>query len=144
MARTRIPSGRLKSFAAEKLPQYMVPSYFIQLEEFPLTPSGKIDRIALPLSQDAYRQDSSAGGKPAGETEQIIAGVWKEILRQDQVGIEQNFFDLGGKSLDILRLQNRLRDLFDTEISLGEILANPTVRFLARYFEQDEDENIET
>src|SRR6185312_1068664 len=90
------------------LPEYMVPSAFVTLESFPLTPNGKLDRRALPapeLSGYVSRQYEA----PLGEVEEILAGIWQSLLKVERVGRNDNFFELGGHSLLIVQMLERLR-----------------------------------
>ena len=101
-------AGALRAFMAARLPDYMVPSAFVRMDAFPLTPNGKLDRDQLPAPDgDAYAQRSYAA--PEGDVEQTIARVWQELLEVERVGRDDNFFELGGHSLLAVRLVERLR-----------------------------------
>ncbi|HLL83070.1 MAG TPA: amino acid adenylation domain-containing protein, partial [Longimicrobium sp.] len=97
----------LREHLRERLPAYMVPSAFVTLERLPLTPNGKVDRRALPAPEYA---GSAVHTAPRDETEQRIARVWAEVLGVEEVGVEDNFFDLGGDSLLLMRVYTRLGD----------------------------------
>ena len=108
MRRQRRASEELRAHLKAALPEYMVPSAFVVLEALPLTPNGKLDRRALPapeLSAYASRQYEA----PQGEVEEILAGIWQELLRVERVGRQDNFFELGGHSLLIVQMMERLR-----------------------------------
>jgi amino acid adenylation domain-containing protein len=113
------------------LPDYMTPSAFVFLEAVPLTPSGKVDRKALP-APDRLRSEHEAGYvAPRTETERMLAAIWSEVLEIDRVGAEDNFFDLGGHSLLATQVMSRARQKFRVELPLGELFAGPTVSHLA-------------
>ena len=89
----------LRSFLRQKLPDYMLPSAFVMLEALPLTPNGKIDRNALPPPDGSGPQLDQGFVEPRSELEELVAQVWRDVLKLDQIGIYDNFFDLGGHSL---------------------------------------------
>jgi len=122
---------RLRLFLQEKLPDYMVPSVFTLLNELPLDPNGKVDRRALPAPERVQPELDDTFVAPRTPTEELLAGVWAELLGMDQVGIHDNFFDLGGHSLLMTQVVSRIRNLFRTEISLRMFFQNPTVATLA-------------
>jgi amino acid adenylation domain-containing protein len=130
--RQAVSVEELRAHLLTKLPEYMVPSAWVQLEVLPLTPNDKLDRKALP----APAAQSSAGRgyeAPQGEVETQIAGIWAEILRLEQVGRHDNFFELGGHSLLAARLVSRLREAFDVDVPINEIFARPVLSSLAEY-----------
>ncbi|HZF07470.1 MAG TPA: SDR family NAD(P)-dependent oxidoreductase, partial [Thermoanaerobaculia bacterium] len=116
-----------------RLPEYMVPSTFVPLARLPLTPSGKLDRKALPAPAPLL------SALPAEEShdglEGTLAEIWCEVLGVPRVGLEDNFFDLGGHSLLLPKIQARLRDRLARDVSLVDLLTHTTVRALARYLE---------
>jgi acyl-coenzyme A synthetase/AMP-(fatty) acid ligase/acyl carrier protein len=112
------------------LPEYMVPSAFVVLERLPLTPNGKLDRRALPAPElDAY--GSRQYEAPQGEVEQILAGIWQELLRVERVGRHDNFFELGGHSLHGMRLVVKVEELLEVRISVVAVFRFPTIQGLA-------------
>jgi len=116
------------------LPDYMVPSFFQILDQFPLTLNGKIDRQELPYparDQNGATQDYVA---PRSETEKVITEIWQQVLGVSKLGIHDNFFDLGGHSLLMVQAYNRLRTAFQREISMLELFRNPTIASLSEYF----------
>ncbi len=127
-------SDELARFLGASLPDYMVPSSFVWLDELPVTPHGKIDREALPDPFDAA-QDELAGRPPATEVEAAIASIVTELLEIDYVGMEQNFFLLGGHSMLGAQLIVRLEELFGVEISLRYLFDHPTPAELAEEVE---------
>jgi amino acid adenylation domain-containing protein len=132
---------QLRSFLKERLPEYMVPASFVILDELPLLPNGKIDRRALP-APDAVRPElAGAFVAPRTRTEQSLADVWSDLLGLPQVGINDNFFDLGGHSLLTTQLISRVRELFQVELPLREVFQQPTIAQLAIAIEQARDNN---
>ena len=99
---TVVEVGALREFVRTKLPTYMVPVAFVQLDNLPLTPNGKIDRKALPLPEDVRRLPGYLA--PRDEAEQILANIWQDVLNIEQVGVQDNFFDLGGASIQSLQI----------------------------------------
>ncbi|MBD1938950.1 non-ribosomal peptide synthetase [Microcoleus sp. FACHB-68] len=124
----------LRQFLAEKLPEYMVPSAFVVLESLPLTPNGKIDRRRLPVI-DIVQNINENYVAPSTAAEEVLAGIWAEILGLKQVSIHDNFFELGGHSLLATQLVSRVRDSFGVELPLRNLFEAPTVAHLAKYIE---------
>ena len=123
----------LREFLSADLPDYMIPSYFIPLEQIPLTPNKKIDRKAL-LKYDIVRPQGSAKYlAPQTELEERIADCWKKVLQLDQVGIHDNFFDLGGSSMEIIQLANELKPVLGTDITVVSLFRHLTIGSFARY-----------
>jgi amino acid adenylation domain-containing protein/non-ribosomal peptide synthase protein (TIGR01720 family) len=123
----------LREWLRERLPEYMVPSLFVLLDELPLLPNGKLDRRTL-LQLGREAQGAAAGVTyvaPRNPIEETLAAVWSEVLRVKQVGIHDNFFDLGGHSLLATRVAARLRESFDVELPLRHVFEEPTVAGLA-------------
>jgi aspartate racemase len=123
--------SELRGFVRERLPEYMVPAVFVMLERLPLNANGKVDRSALP-DPEGERQTDQAYVAPRSELEQQIAAVWREVLRLDEVGIDDNFFDLGGNSLLLMRVHGQLSRFLPREVSIVELFRLPTTRALAR------------
>lgn len=134
-----IKSQDLRAYLKDRLPEYMIPAAFVTLEALPLTPNGKVDRQALP-APSAERSDSgSTYVQPQTQLEQTIAAVWQEVLGVEQVGIQDNFFDLGGHSLLLAKAQARLQEITGKEIQIVEMFRSPTVSTLAEYLSQEHD-----
>jgi amino acid adenylation domain-containing protein len=126
---------QLRSFLKQKLPDYMVPSGFVMLEAIPLTPNGKIDRRALPEPDTARPELESAYIAPRTAIEEVVAGIWTQVLGLEQVGMRDRFFDLGGHSLLATQVISRLREAFQVEIPLRSLFESPTVAGLAERIE---------
>lgn len=120
----------LRSHLAARLPEYMVPARVIAVECLPLTPNGKVDRAALPEPDTAHRT-APVFAPPDSALERTIAEVWRDVLKVDRVGIDDNFFDLGGNSLLVLGVRSRLLDRVPGRLSLVDMFRYPTVGSLA-------------
>ena len=136
-------SGELREFLSARLPEYMVPSIFVILEKLPLTPSGKVNRRALPAPEASRPELQAAFVEPQGGIEQIIARVWCEVLQLPRVGVNDNFFDLGGHSLLIVTLQSRLNAALERSIPVVDLFRHPTVSALARSMGNTAGEGVE-
>jgi amino acid adenylation domain-containing protein len=126
--------GEIRERLLKELPDYMVPSYFIRLERMPLTPSGKIDRKALP-EPDAGNTGADYVA-PADETEVKLVRLWREILDLERVGTGDNFFELGGHSLKATVLVSRIHQEFNVDLPLREVFRTPTVAGIAQYLKE--------
>jgi amino acid adenylation domain-containing protein len=127
----------LRGYLQEQLPDYMVPAAWVTLDALPLTANGKVDRKALPLP-DSQRPDlTSAYIAPRSAIERDIAAVWQEVLAIDNVGVNDNFFDLGGHSLQAVRVHGKLRAKFEKNLLLFELFQFPTIAALAKYIGND-------
>jgi amino acid adenylation domain-containing protein len=138
VSRGPIESAAVKEQLARQLPAYMIPSYIIEIEEIPLTPSGKVDRQRLPSPRPEARPDQVYAA-PASDKEKIVAETWKEVLELNRVGLADNFFDLGGTSLDIFKVNTRLNQAFNRTIPVVALFQHSTVQALARYLEEEEN-----
>ena len=118
------------------LPEYMVPSELVVLENIPICADGRLDREALPAIEAMPKSDDQAK-LPLGETERIIADIWKQVLKIDEVGVEQNFFELGGNSLIIPEVHTALQDAFGVNLTVVELFQYPTIRSLAELLEAE-------
>src|SRR5262249_45406617 len=128
-------TSELRSQVQKKLPDYMVPSAFVLLAEFPLNPSGKVNRSALPVPPDTSQTNAYVAPRTA--TEQKLAAIWREVLKVKQVGVEENFFDLGGHSLLAAQVMSRVRSTCRVELPLRALFEAGTVAELARIVDEE-------
>jgi amino acid adenylation domain-containing protein len=134
-----VPSiPELRNFLQKKLPEYMLPSAFMQLKALPILANGKVNYGALPKQIQLDLETNFVA--PESEIEQIIANIWKQVLQIQKVGIHHNFFDLGGHSLAMVQVHAKLRETLNPEISMVEMFAYPTVNALAKYLSQNPEE----
>ncbi|HYG64762.1 MAG TPA: amino acid adenylation domain-containing protein, partial [Thermoanaerobaculia bacterium] len=123
-----LDTGELRAFLRERLPEYMVPSAFVDLPALPLTPNGKVDRAALP---DPPEETGQGSVPPRDPVEEVIAALWADALGRERVGVFDGFFELGGHSLLAARVIARVRSTFGVDLSLADLFAEPTVAGLA-------------
>jgi amino acid adenylation domain-containing protein len=124
----------LRAHLEPYLPAAMVPAFFVTLEQMPLTANGKVDRSALPLPDLSFglKEEFVA---PRDETEEVIAGIWTEVLAVDGIGVRHNFFDLGGHSLRAMQVLSRLNSVFKIDLPLAALFTHATVESLAEAVE---------
>ncbi|MCX7595078.1 MAG: amino acid adenylation domain-containing protein [Fischerella sp.] len=135
----------LRDFLQKKLPEHMLPAEFVLLDALPLTANGKVNRLALPQLQNRRCLTTSRYASaqlqtnyviPQTETEQVIASIWQEVLRVEKVGINDNFFELGGDSLQATQVISRMREKFQINLPVQNLLQAPTLASLAESIEQ--------
>ncbi|AIL12648.1 hypothetical protein IM40_02505 [Candidatus Paracaedimonas acanthamoebae] len=122
----------IKNYLIQKVPEYMVPTKFIQVDNFPLTVNGKIDRKKLPTIQQQELIDAVASEEPKNKVEEEICKIWSEILNVKQVGTTDNFFKLGGHSLLLNKVTLRIKAHYGVSLSISECFSNPTIKHLAK------------
>jgi amino acid adenylation domain-containing protein/non-ribosomal peptide synthase protein (TIGR01720 family) len=150
VAETNPPPGtkELREFIRNKLPDYMIPTAFVMLESLPLNSHGKVDRGALPAPDGLRPELDTSYVVPRTEAERNIAEVWQEVLRLESVGIFDNFFDLGGHSLLMIQIHDKLREKFKFEVSMVELFEYPSINSLAEHLNRQknvtslQDENL--
>jgi amino acid adenylation domain-containing protein len=123
-------TGEMREHLRQLIPEYMIPTVYVELAEMPLTPNGKVDRKRLPeveAQSRARREDE----REKNETEQLVEGIWREVLKVEAVGLEESFFELGGHSLLATQVISRVRETFKVEIPLRLLFKTPTIAGLA-------------
>ncbi|MEV4886450.1 amino acid adenylation domain-containing protein [Chitinophaga ginsengisegetis] len=138
-AEEEISSTALHTYLLEKIPDYMVPSYFVYLDHFPLTSNGKLDKAALPVP-GAGKQDG--GTSPETESEKIMLDAWEEVLGTRAISLTDNFFAIGGDSIKAIRLLPAIRKRAATGIGLIDIFECPTISLLAKRLETKQQEPL--
>ncbi|HEX6039826.1 condensation domain-containing protein, partial [Longimicrobium sp.] len=129
-----LPADALRTHLAASLPGYMVPAACVRLEQLPLLPNGKVDRKALPAPEGgAYAARDYE--PPAGMAEELLAGIWAEVLGVERVGRRDHFFDLGGHSLLAVRVVSRVRQAMGVTVALGDVFTRPVLADFARELE---------
>ncbi|MEH2348456.1 MAG: amino acid adenylation domain-containing protein [Nostoc sp.] len=131
-----VSATTLKRFLQEKLPSYMVPAAFVILDSLPLTPNGKVDRQNLPAGDRTRPDLEETFIAPRNATEETLFSIWAKLLGLEQIGIDDNFFNLGGHSLIAAQILSRIREGFQVELFFHHIFANPTIAGLAGLIEQ--------
>lgn len=133
----------LREYLKQQLPDYMVPAYFVILDELPLNSNGKVDRHALPFPEEFGLETSHKLIKPRTTTEEKLTELWQEILGLEQVSIDDNFYTLGGHSLLAIRLISQINQQFGIELPLARFLEHPTIAEIAVIIEtgQPSDSN---
>lgn len=129
--------NELRSFLREHLPQYMIPSSFVALREWPLTPNGKINRLALPQPASGPSAANGAIAAPRNEIESKLVAFWQDALRLPAVSITDNFFDLGGHSLLAIRIFSRIEKELGKSLPLATLFRAPTIAQFAELLAQD-------
>ncbi len=126
-----VTDSEINNYLSGELPYYMLPSFYIRLDKMPLTQSGKIDRKLLPEGINVRPNIETKYIEPQTEIQREILDIWKKILGIEKIGINDNFFDIGGNSLNLIRLNNKLNTHFKKELPVTTIFQYPTVRGLA-------------
>jgi amino acid adenylation domain-containing protein/thioester reductase-like protein len=127
----KLTMSELRSYLADKLPEYAIPSILMVMKALPLTPNGKIDRHSLPIPNSDRTEPESTYIAPRGPIEAQMAEIWAQVLGLERVSIHDNFFELGGHSLLLTQLLVKVRESFHTDLSLSVLFASPTVASLA-------------
>jgi amino acid adenylation domain-containing protein len=127
--------SELRAWLRERLPEFMTPAVFMLLDELPLTPNGKVDRKALP-APDFSNAGEKSSATPRTQIEEVLLGIWANILGIEQLGINDNFFEFGGHSLLATRLLSQIRNELRVEVQLSKVFEAPTVSRFAEYIEQ--------
>jgi thioesterase domain-containing protein/acyl carrier protein len=132
------PQNELRNFIRAKLPDYMIPSFFVALDTLPLTPNRKVNRQALPAPEAASSELSGGVTGPRNTLELRLLRIWEEVLNVKLIGVNDNFFDLGGHSLIAVRLFAEIEKNFGKKLPLALLFQAPTIEELATYLSQEE------
>jgi acyl-coenzyme A synthetase/AMP-(fatty) acid ligase len=132
--RAELQISELRAHLLSKLPEYMVPSAYVQMDELPLNHNGKVDRKNLPQPDVEIPEHEYAA--PRNRTEETLCLLWQEVLRRERVGVNDNFFNIGGHSLLAARVAARIRESFKMDIPLRRMFESPTVALLAQAVDQ--------
>ena len=138
----RAGAGEFREYLKQRLPEFMLPSAYVELHRLPLTRHGKVDYAALPEPESSNGHLTSAYVPPENEIEQAIANIWQKVLRVDKVSCDQNFFDMGGHSLLIIQVSNHLRDTLGLNVPVVELFKYPTIKSLAKHLSQETVEEV--
>ncbi len=131
-----VDEKRIKDTLASQLPSYMIPSHFVQMQEFTLTHSDKVDRKALPKPQHS-QLDTTSLSLPKSKLEQQLMAIWQAVLQREDFGVNDNFFDLGGHSLLLMQVNDLLQKQLDKPIQTVDLFHYPTIRKLVTHLEGD-------
>ncbi|WP_051287456.1 non-ribosomal peptide synthetase [Paenibacillus taiwanensis] len=137
-----VTTAQLRQGLQRKLPEYMVPTYYVKLDAIPLTPTGKVDRKALPQPGQADIAGERIYAELTSETEKSLALIWQEVLNLDRIGADDHFFDQGGHSLKAAMLVNRVREQFGVNLQLSEVFQYPTLSEMASRIDTLEPESF--
>jgi len=121
----------------KELPAYMVPAAFVKMDSLPLTPTGKVNRRALP-KPEFKKPQARHHVQPKTELEKKLAAIWQDVLQVENVGVEDNFFDLGGHSLLMIQVQSQLQVALGREVPMVQLFQYPTIRLLAKHLEMND------
>jgi acyl carrier protein len=128
-------SDELRRYLRRELPEFMIPATIVQLDKFPLTPMGKVDRLALPVPDIIGSRSDKVYCAPTTPTQERLAEIWRELLKLERVGVDDNFFNLGGHSLLAMQVISRTRATFQVELPLRRLFEYPTVAGVATAIE---------
>jgi hypothetical protein len=128
-------SRELKEYLRERLPDPMIPSHYIVLDSFPLTPNKKVDRNALPAPMDIAPKATASGdgGAAVNELEAKVLAIWQQALQLNDIGVDDNFFDLGGHSILAVKVHRQLNESLEQSLLITDLFRFPTVKALAEY-----------
>ncbi|MGZ4107990.1 MAG: non-ribosomal peptide synthetase, partial [Tumebacillaceae bacterium] len=136
-----ITEQELRTYLGDRLPAFMVPTYLMQLDEMPMTPNKKIDRKALPHPKTRFDQEATVA-QPTTETEKQLAELWAELLDVKEIGVEGDFFALGGHSLRAAKLAAQVQERFEVKLPLAMIFQYPTLGQLAAYIAEAKQQAV--
>ncbi|MCP5046428.1 MAG: non-ribosomal peptide synthetase, partial [bacterium] len=133
--------GELREFLRRELPDYMIPAYFMMLESFPLTGSGKVDKKALPDPRHGVTVSAvDPGEAPGSELEKDLMGIWRGLLGNPAIGIHENFFEVGGNSLLLIQMQMEIDKKYPGQVAVTDLFNYATISGIARFMMRDQSE----
>ena len=132
----------LRSYLSRRIPAYMIPAYFVQLDRLPRTPAGKLDRSALPDPREFRLHQQETFVAPRTGEERIVAEAWKEVLKLERVGIHDNFFDIGGNSLHMIRVNHRLKEVLGQELPIMAMFRYTTIHAYCQFLNRQGEGEI--
>jgi acyl carrier protein len=139
--KTSISIDGLRGFLKQSLPEYMIPSSFMFLDELPLTPNGKVDRKSLPEPETLRPELETPYLAPQTAAERTIAAIWQEALGIERVGIHDNFFEVGGTSILLVQVNSRLRESFKTNIPMVEMFRHSSISSMVKYLTRKQNDH---
>jgi amino acid adenylation domain-containing protein len=139
---TELTTNQLRSFLKENLPDYMIPAAFVVMDKLPLTANGKVDKKALPSPEEMRSQIADDYVMPQTDAERLIASVWQEVLQINNVGIYDNFFEIGGNSLLLVQAYSKLQNLFGSQVSIVVLFRYPNIHALAEHLSQSQPTEV--
>ncbi|GAA0710006.1 hypothetical protein GCM10008904_21320 [Paraclostridium ghonii] len=129
----------IRDFMGKYLPKYMIPQYYIKIDNMPLNSNGKIDKNELRKIDFKYSANEIIKQEKTSETERAILQIWKQVLNTEYVNIEDNFFDIGGNSLLLLKVHSKIDELYRNKISVIQIFDSPTIKDIAKFLREDKN-----
>ncbi len=135
---TETDISELRLFLKSKIPDYMVPSFFVFISQFPLTPNGKIDRKALPPPEDSQQDSDRIFVEPQTEMEKKLAQIWCDVLKSQRIGTDENFFEIGGHSMIAVTLMTRIEKELGIRLPLATLFNHSNIRDMAQFLEKNE------
>jgi amino acid adenylation domain-containing protein len=142
-----LEANELREFLSNRLPDVMIPSAFVFLDQLPLTPSGKINRKALPLPEiqcaNGINRNGATHSAPQTDLEKSVAKIWQELLRVEKIGLHDNFFDLGGHSLLVVEAQAKLRESLGFDLPVVKLFQYPTISSLAKFLSEHGNDSFD-
>ncbi|MBA4538661.1 amino acid adenylation domain-containing protein [Bacillus aquiflavi] len=128
--------SELREYLANHLPDYMIPSHFIQIDKMPLTPNGKVDRKALPLLEEGNMSKGIEYEAPRNEVEENLVSIWQDVLGVREIGINDSFFEVGGDSIKALQIVSKLSQV-GFKLKIKDLFSNPKIKNLSKYIKSD-------
>ncbi|EOP94530.1 amino acid adenylation domain-containing protein [Bacillus cereus VD140] len=136
IAKEALTTSELRDYLSNYLPDYMIPSFFIQLDKMPLTPNGKIDRKALPLVQEGDLSKGTDYEAPRNEVEEHLVSAWQDVLGIKEIGINDSFFEVGGDSIKALQIVSKLSKV-NLKLKIKDLFENPKIKNLSKYVKNE-------